>query len=312
MSSDSAGGQGQPRGDVDAVAQAFYTRELSLPEIARSRAQAGFTISTVIAGGLIAAGLLSQLSLQSPWLLSVGALTVLLWLGTSVLFLWAIAVPVKLNREEGFKGEADFVQVVLSSSKKNHGEIVRRSRLAVYCAVAALLATFATVVLIPLAPRLDSRTAAADVVLNEWGLRLVSGTCPHAVISMKPPTVIAYVDPKALTADPISLRLGAGQCGGVSDESIDLPQQDIQAIVVHSECHLPGSASIPYTSNQLPVLYRPEITGSSATLSTDIGQPSDFSVVSFQTSTTPTPTPSPVPSPIPTEKIYFIPGCSRG
>ena len=64
------------------------------------------------------------------------------------------------------------------------------------------------------------------------------------------------VDPNALTADPISLRLGAGQCGGVSDESIDLPQQDVLAIVVHSACTLPGLDSISLAGNQTPGFQR--------------------------------------------------------
>lgn len=308
MGSLSPGSQGQPRGDVDAVAQAFYTRELNLPEIARSRAQAGFTISTVLAGGLFAAGLLSQFSLQSPKVLVLGTVTVLLWLTTSILFLWAVAVPVKLNRPAGVAGEEEFVRKVLDSSERTYEKIGQRSRIAVYFAALALLATFATLILIPFAPKLDSRTAAADVVLNEWGLRLVSGTCPHAAISMKPPTVIAYVDPKALTADPISLRLGAGQCGGVNDESINLPKQDVQAIVVHSRCYIPGSGSVPYASKQLPVLYRPEKTKGSATLNTDIGVQSVLSIVSSQASATP----SPAPSPVPTERIFYIPGCRTG
>lgn len=288
----------EDRGDVEAVSQAFYARELSLPEITRSRAQAGFSVSTVLAGGLIAAGILSQFSSLSLLVVIIGMVAVFLWLVTSILFLWAIAIPVKLSRKAGDRPAADFVKQVTDESQLISKTIRYRSAWAAAIAAVALVATFATFALAVSLPRPDPRNAAADVVLTENGLSLVSGACPRAIISTDPPTAIADVDPNALTADPISLRLGAGQCGGVSDESIDLPRQDVLAIVVHSACTLPGLDPIALAGNQTPGL--------------DVFESSARPAVSFEATPTPSPTLSPTPPLISKQKKFYMPDCNGG
>ena len=71
----------------------------------------------MLAGGLIAAGILSQFSSLSLLVVIIGMVAVFLWLVTSILFLWAIAIPVKLSRKAGDRPAADFVKQVTDESQ---------------------------------------------------------------------------------------------------------------------------------------------------------------------------------------------------
>ena len=141
----------------------------------------------------------SQFSSLSLLVVIIGMVAVFLWLVTSILFLWAIAIPVKLSRKAGDRPAADFVKQVTDESQLISKTIRYRSAWAAAIAAVALVATFATFALAVSLPRPDPRNAAADVVLTENGLSLVSGACPRAIISTDPPTAIVDVDPNALT-----------------------------------------------------------------------------------------------------------------
>jgi hypothetical protein len=238
------GNGGKTRGDGDLVAQAFYARQINLPEIARSRAQAGFGVATLLATGLIAAGILSEFPSLSLLVQISGIVTVSLWVLASIIFLWAIAIPVKVDeREQGEQRESVFVSTTLNDSLDLYDKITWRSKVAALAAIAAIVLSLISFVLVVTVPRPDPRNTAADVVLTGGAFRLVSDACPRAVISMKPPAVIADINPNSLNASRISLRLGPAQCRGVSNESIDLPRADILAIAVHSACSLQLSSA---------------------------------------------------------------------
>jgi hypothetical protein len=72
---------------------AYWPRALAAADAARARAQAGFTVASAIATGLVAAGIFTNAADRASAARDIGAAALALWLGTMLLFLRAIAEP---------------------------------------------------------------------------------------------------------------------------------------------------------------------------------------------------------------------------
>jgi hypothetical protein len=111
---------------VDAVTSAYYTEALKGPEAARARAQNGWTISSAVAGALVAAGAITGTSQERGWVLDVGVVALTVWLIAAALYTAAAAVPVRQSAGGVAEDGESFVTTALAAARTERQAIDRR------------------------------------------------------------------------------------------------------------------------------------------------------------------------------------------
>jgi hypothetical protein len=162
---------------IDAIGAAYYARATAAADLARSRAQNGFTVASFLAGGLVGAGLLSRLASVPITVRIIGAFALATWVVGAALYARAVAEPVSLTTGTQRSAE-EFVSKVLENAKEERDKVDSRRKVAQRASmVAAALTTLAVVLglLITTGPE----TKPASIVLTAQGaaaLRVLCGT----------------------------------------------------------------------------------------------------------------------------------------
>ena len=158
---------GAPRysaASVDAIVQAYYARATGSPDTARGRAQAAYGIASALAGGLVAAAVISRFSSAQDVVQVLGMVAIALWLAATSLYLYAVAVPVQLRSSTSeAQGSTEFVKAVVERAVTERESVDRRQKRANVLSALAMGATFVT---FALGIFLPSRSFYATVTLS--------------------------------------------------------------------------------------------------------------------------------------------------
>jgi len=164
-----------PQSVRDAVVNGYYARAVTASDLARSRAQNGFTISSFLATGLVGAGVLSSLGTVPLLTRILGAAALVCWAAAALQFARAVAERVTLSSETQESAD-DFVDAVLDNAADERDAIDRRRSSAQKAAMLAALLTTLTVVSGLFLRSTD--TVQATIILTPDGRSAVQQLCP--------------------------------------------------------------------------------------------------------------------------------------
>lgn len=213
----------KPRADVvKAVVERYYTRGVDAADRTRERSERGYTIASAIAAALVAAGLLTHLEERPTVVQILGLVGLGLWLLAALLFMWAVAVPVALPEEAGYKDEASFVQGIGDRLRKEIRVLNRRLMFALAATVIAIMVTVASLSYATADPG-GNAPVRSRVALTRAGDAAVGKLCGRPIGD-----IYATVNPDALSHAIVPLEIPAGECG--SKATIErVPKDEIAA-----------------------------------------------------------------------------------
>jgi len=175
------GGARYSDSSVEAIVHAYYARATASPDTARGRAQAAYGIATAVAGGLVAAAVISRLPSVPDSVQLLGVVAVALWLAATSLYLYAVAVPVQLPSSTSQpRGSTEFVDAVIERAVTERKTVDTRQTRANVASAVAMVATLAT---FALAMFLPAETFSASVSVSPTS-GLTSTAClrqPHVI-----------------------------------------------------------------------------------------------------------------------------------
>lgn len=197
-----------PKEVRDAVVSAYYRRVMTSSDTARARAQAAYGIASVIAAGVIAAGLFGGLH-DSPDSVQATAVAALVaWLAAAALFLHAVSSPFE-PRLEPQSSEDAFVEAALEAVRKERSRIDSWQRKA---QMAAAIAALVTVVSFVTALRVgDEPRRTVTVTLTAAGAAAMKAVCGRALGN-----VTGEMAETAASDRLVAIELEPGACGSKS------------------------------------------------------------------------------------------------
>jgi hypothetical protein len=208
---------------TEAVADAYYSRAFNAPDTIRSRAQTGFNLATLIASGLLAAGVFANLQ-NSTAHFRYGAMVVVgLWIAAIALSVLAATRPFN-DPSEGktIESTADWVKHVAEQSLAERNDILRWQRFATWTSVGALAATLALVGWWMLSPSIGR--VASRLALNTPGV-----TAYYQACGVKLKNFTISVERDSLTSEELVLFPSSTECHG-SKRTVRIPRGDVQSI----------------------------------------------------------------------------------
>jgi hypothetical protein len=206
----------------NAITTAYYTRAFNLPDTVRARAQTAFSIATVIATGLLAAGVFSNFSDSSTGFHHGGIGVLGLWLIASALSIRAATMSYKdPGQGESAESGLPWVKHVTNSSLEERGKVLWWQRAGTWASFAALAATVVLVGWWLASP--SYATVRAQLVLTRDGQAAYAQLC-----GARTSVVDARVRSKTLDADQVVLTPIQPPCHA-NGETIELPREAIAA-----------------------------------------------------------------------------------
>ncbi|GAA0798045.1 hypothetical protein [Spirilliplanes yamanashiensis] len=191
-----------------ALANAYYTRLVGLPDQLRQRAQNAFTISGFLAAGLVGASALGTLAGVTAAARAAGVAGLVLWAVAAVLFARAVAGAVEPVTAGAQPGAQALAAAILRNVEAEYLAVERRRRAGQLAAALAAAATVTAVALGLLLPRPAAATRSL-VHLTPEGGRAVAAACgtgaaPFAADVVDDPAPRGY----------LRVRPAAGPCAG--------------------------------------------------------------------------------------------------
>ena len=152
----------------DEIVKAYYSSVIATGQVARNRAQVGFTIASAVTVALGASGILAGVDERSTGVAVLGAVALACWFAASFAFLFAVSSPVKLPNKGEFDSHS-VSDVLLDNAEHERDCIQRRQGAAQVLVALALIATFTTVCLLDVFPdeRLGTSPARASCSTEE-------------------------------------------------------------------------------------------------------------------------------------------------
>ncbi|MGK5551624.1 hypothetical protein ACSNOI_08410 [Actinomadura kijaniata] len=210
---------------VDAISEAYYSERVRSGNSARTRAQTAQSTITLFAGGLIAALTFAALASHPLLTRAASVAAVSAWLLAAVLYVWAIASPVRqLVKIREATDIDDFVEKVLQKADIETYEVDKRQAWATKAAVAALVLSVLTFALaVILGP--EEKATPGVVVLDQKSPASIVGTC-----QLSPQNVISgTIKETTLNAPFVAISVKRGTCAsGVT--VLRIPRSSVRAI----------------------------------------------------------------------------------
>lgn len=208
QTSGTAGGATPPRkyeaSVSNAIISAYYPRVAAAADAVRSRAQGASAIASVIAGGLLGAGLVANLPEAPRSVQVLGGATLVAWLLTSVLYIRAVAAPVRSLVGTQLGSDA-FVDAVLDNARAERRAIEQRQGWARWASFLAMALTAATALGLLLGPEPDR--VPATLSLSSAGADALGGLC-----SGRPTLISGMVEVASLDSRFVVVEAAAGRC----------------------------------------------------------------------------------------------------
>jgi hypothetical protein len=219
-------GRASSRGTVSsevyqAVATAFYTRKITGPDQARSRAQAAYAIGSAFAAGLVGVATLAGLATTSGLLRGIGGLSALVWVIAAAFYLHAITIPVRSRVPLlSASTRTEFVDQVVELVDEERLTIDGRQRRAnMFAAIAAgLTAAFFIGNLIGLGREVQG-TVLIDAATKTGG----SLPCDRSALE-------GMIDVSSLRTEYVIVNVEGSACGGQSLK-VRIPRTKVLALV---------------------------------------------------------------------------------
>jgi len=161
----------------NAVVGAYYPRALSVPDTARARAQAAYSIAAAVAAAVVAAGVFGEISERNDLVQGLALAALVAWLAAAGLFLLAVSTSFYPTAPTSPNVEA-FVKGALGSAATERRGIDRRLTQANWTTGVAALLTVLTITVAVRSP--ISKTQKAVVSLTPSGLAALRRVCPAA------------------------------------------------------------------------------------------------------------------------------------
>jgi MFS family permease len=126
------------------IVSSYYPRLTSSPDSLRGRAHAAYAIASTVAGGIIGASLLANLSTVSSTVKTLGLAAVFGWFIAAGVYVSAVSSSVPYVESQAIADPDRFVDEILKRTREE-GQLVRkRLRVANSLSIAAGLLTFVT------------------------------------------------------------------------------------------------------------------------------------------------------------------------
>jgi MFS family permease len=204
-----------------AIVGAYYPRALAVPDVARSRAQAGYGIASAIAAALVAAGVFGDLASRTGLVQTLGISALVAWLVAAGLYLLAVSRPFVPTTAEQNSAD-DFIRAALNAASTERDKIDYWQKRAAAVSAAAAVITVAALIAALVDTPSDSKTATFTLTAN--GLAAVGAACGE-----KPTAMTGSVSPGDLEKEFVNLKLDAGLCG-TEATVIAVPRGAVKAV----------------------------------------------------------------------------------
>lgn len=216
---------------IDAVigptSEAYYSDRVRASSAARLRAQAAQSTITVFLGGLVGAFTITTLTNQPVLQRILGFVSVALWICAGLLYLWAVAVPVRTAvQSTRVKDRLELIDHVLKKAEDESTQIDRRQRVANYVVVGAVASSLAVFGLFLFGGG-NSGKAGAVLVSTAYTTTL-HNICPGVTRVL---TGLIEDDPGSQF---IQLRLSNSTCIA-NNVALRIPRVEVTAVLLEGE-----------------------------------------------------------------------------
>jgi hypothetical protein len=209
---------------VQAIAAAYYAKEVGAAEIARERAQRSYTIAGAIGTTLLAAGVFTDIATQSTILKLLGIATLVAWLVVAVLYTRPIASPIQRLEPASRQDPTAFVTTALASARQERDSIDGLLRTAQWGGLVAATLTIATLLAAFFLPK---ETFKATIALSERGQAAAARVCPRQIVGGD--LLNVELEKDSVSKSFVMVHLPPGRCS-VEETKLQLPKGDVLAI----------------------------------------------------------------------------------
>lgn len=240
------------------ILEAYYKTELGMAATARSRAQGGFALVSLVAGAMLAAVLSSRVGNFEPLVQGAILLALVFWLLSAGFFFAGIVrqdVWPEISKEEIEKAEKLGVTISPSAGgepvSRLPAEVLEDYALRVVnqrqldistrvdngglFAFVALGLTFLAAVSILFVPKAENLVSAQVGVGDAFFDDFVNSCLTSPTDDQIEPLLFGRLDPDSLDDDLyVELELPAGVCG--ADTEVVIPSDEVRSIVLYPEC----------------------------------------------------------------------------
>ncbi len=206
----------------------YYKGVFGLADTARGRSQAAWAIASAIAGALVAAGVVKNLSAAAIAVQALGGAAVFAWLATGATFMWALVTPLPHTPPETRANTEDevrlaFIRNALLFYRSDLDHVQRRQRLAVLVTCLAILITVAAGSAgLAIGKPID--TVPATVSLNDDGKQTAEALCGHPVEELS-----GRLRSDSLKKDNLVIEVELGVCN-TSQAVIVIPRKQVSGV----------------------------------------------------------------------------------
>lgn len=208
----------------DEIVKAYYANVVGAAQVARGRAQVGFTIASAVTVALGAGGIFSGIAERSVAVRVLGAIALAAWFAAAFAFLWAVSSPTKQPNRGEYSHE-DIADKLLENVAYERDCVQARQRVAQWLVGGALLTTFATVCVVGIFPPHDPAETRHARVVMRWPLHPPVGLPADCAARAR---LAGTIDTAQLGEPVIELRDVPCARGG----TLELPRRTIRAIVL--------------------------------------------------------------------------------
>lgn len=211
---------------IVAVVGAYYSEAVRAGTAARLRAQAGQSVASVVAAGLVASLTVTELNEQDSLVAWGGVVAVILWVVAALLYMRAVgAAYVPDDEVTAVSDPSDLVHVVLKRAKDERDAVDARQKHAARVAGAALIGTvltFGAIVVLP-----NEGPSPASVYLEGASATVIERDCGRTS-----PFRGTVEDAKAGANRALVFQVSAGKCRG-QERTYLVPREDVGVIDLH-------------------------------------------------------------------------------
>lgn len=211
---------------LKSVIETHYPEAVKSAGTARTRAQAAQTVTSLVAGALLAVLTVPTLS-DHIWvtkLTAVGAVG--FWFLAGALYVWAVAVPVERAEPGDVEASDDLVKLVFGLVRGELTEVDKRQKWANRAALAALLMTLVTYAFVLFGPSQVS-TTPGSLVLSPQGVEALEKLCPDTASPL-----IGEIHGQSPGDSGLSVTLLDGSCGADGAQVVHIPMEDVEMLVL--------------------------------------------------------------------------------
>ena len=213
----------EPESVAESVVTELYRIALSDNSRLRSSAQAGFGIASAVAGGLILVGAFGGVNTRPTSVQVLVGATILVWIITSLIYLWAVLV----SPEQDIKADSigELAAAAVESAEKAGQRTHSRINGAIFATVLAAILTVSSLATVW---AVGSNKTTVGVTLSPTESSAVRALCPHLFFETDPPTFIGELTANDLQQSLVVIDLPPSECNGVS--ALTVPRSSVVAV----------------------------------------------------------------------------------